>query len=242
MRNWSVRVLLVAVVWLGLSTVGMHARDRAVEWAGADEAALHELLEGASGQREVWDTVPHLVILRSVMDFSGPEMASGYTATADELTEEEIDQLASDLTRALGSLTGGRLLAFSGVRVESLAPGQTVPMFRRGAVVVGQFRGVLALAGTVGFGGRTARDGAITSGAVILDRDFDQASDHRQMLRTHELGHALGYNHVESRQSVMNPRVGVDLTEFDRNAIEFAFLTGPVDGPAVPAVRLSLTH
>ena len=76
----------------------------------------------------------------------------------------------------------------------------------------------------VGYSGRTTRDnGSITAASVILDRDFDRDSDQRQLLRTHELGHALGYNHVESRASVMNPRVGTEITNFDRLAIQLAF-------------------
>ena len=39
------------------------------------------------------------------------------------------------------------------------------------------------------------------------------------MIRTHELGHALGYNHVESRPSIMNPRAGGGFTDFDREAL-----------------------
>jgi hypothetical protein len=79
------------------------------------------------------------------------------------------------------------------------------------------------------------RGGTITAGAVILDSDFDRQSDRRQLLRTHELGHALGYNHVESLRSVMNPRVGSELTDFDRTAIERAFEDRPMlPSPARP--------
>jgi len=103
-----------------------------------------------------------------------------------------------------------------------------VRLFRRGTVVVGRFAGVQERSGTLGFGGRTARDGVITSGLVVLDHEFDSHSSRRRVLRMHELGHALGYNHVESRPSVMNPRVGSDLTDFDRAAIAFANEQTPV--------------
>jgi len=39
----------------------------------------------------------------------------------------------------------------------------------------------------------------------------------------HELGHALGYQHVESRTSIMNPSVGPEPTEFDRLGAIIAF-------------------
>ena len=57
---------------------------------------------------------------------------------------------------------------------------------------------------------------------LMLDADFDRQSSQRFLLRTHELGHALGYHHVQSRPSVMNPRVGNAITEFDRAAIRYA--------------------
>ena len=214
------RLVAATVIALGVSAVATRAAD---EWTGADEAATRELLQGASGRREAWASVPELVILSSVMDFTGDEMASGYVATGERLRASDIAALELDLTSALASLTAGRLAAFSAVRVEPVAAGQRVPMFRRGQIVVGRFRGVQAKSGTLGYGGRTTRGGAISSGAVILDAAFDSQSARRDLLRMHELGHALGFNHVESRRSVMNPRVGAELTDFDRTAIAHAF-------------------
>jgi hypothetical protein len=161
------------------------------------------------------------------MEFTGPDMTAGYVATGEIIAGDEIEQIEVDFTRALASLTARRFASFSVVHVESVPAGHLATMFRRGQVVVGRFRGVHDKAGTLGFGGRTTREGAITAGAVILDSEFDRKSDRRGLLRTHELGHALGYNHVESRRSVMNPRVGSDLTDFDRTAIEFAFMNQP---------------
>jgi predicted Zn-dependent protease len=45
----------------------------------------------------------------------------------------------------------------------------------------------------------------------------------RRLLRIHELGHALGYNHVKSRRSIMNPTLGSEPTDFDRRAAMVAF-------------------
>ena len=94
---------------------------------------------------------------------------------------------------------------------------------RSGQIVVGRFRGVQARTGSLGYGGRLTHNATIVGAAVVLDAAFDRQSDRRELLRTHELGHALGYNHVESRPSVMNPRVGSAITEFDRAAIRLAF-------------------
>lgn len=226
MRNVGAGVLLGAVMLLTSWQTGLIASG-ADETVDADTAAIRELLEGTSGRREMWATVPELVILSSVMEYRATDMQNGYVATAETLTSAEIAVLTSDLSAALSVLTGGRVSAFASVRVESIAPGETARVLRRGQVVVGRFDGVKATTGTLGFGGRTARNGAITSAVVVLDRDFDRMSDQRRLLRTHELGHALGYNHVESRRSVMNPRVGPELTAFDRIAIERAFTDYP---------------
>jgi hypothetical protein len=57
----------------------------------------------------------------------------------------------------------------------------------------------------------------------MLDDDFDRTSDRRRLLRTHELGHALGYNHVKSRASIMNPGIGSEPNAFDHQAALIAF-------------------
>jgi len=198
--------------------------DRAISASTeADAEAMRELLEGKSGRRETWVNVPALVVLTSVMEYRTGDMVSGYVTTDERLADEDTAQLVSDLTRALDELTGGAFKAFAAVRFEKPKTGQIVRVFRSGQIVVGRFRGVQAKTGSLGYGARTTRNGTITAAAVIVDRNFDRDPNRRLMLRTHELGHALGYNHVESRPSVMNPRVGTGLTEFDRAAIKVAF-------------------
>lgn len=225
MRSEPLKVIIATcLAALCLAGVSTEARD---DGALADDQALREMLEGADGRRAEWASIPELVVLTSVMDFTGSDMTSGYVSTGATLTDAEVDWIAQDFNEALGVLTGGSFPAFSAVHVEAVPDGQRVRMFRRGQVVVGRFNGVRERSGTLGFGGRTTREGAITAGAVILDSDFDRQSQQRGLLRMHELGHALGYNHVESRRSVMNPRVGAGLTEFDRTAIEIAFLKRP---------------
>lgn len=107
--------------------------------------------------------------------------------------------------------------------MESAAAGETVKVLRAGQIVVGRFKGVQAKMGNIGYGGRMARGEKITSAVVMVDRDADRDVRQQQVVRTHELGHALGYNHVESRPSIMNPRANGGLTEFDRMAARLAF-------------------
>ena len=62
---------------------------------------------------------------------------------------------------------------------------------------------------------------------MFLDSRFDKNDDRRRLLRIHELGHALGQLHVETRVSIMNPAIGPEPTEFDRQAAVVAFQRPP---------------
>jgi hypothetical protein len=42
-------------------------------------------------------------------------------------------------------------------------------------------------------------------------------------LRIHELGHALGYQHVQTTPSIMRPTIGPEPTDFDRAAALIAY-------------------
>jgi hypothetical protein len=64
----------------------------------------------------------------------------------------------------------------------------------------------------------------------MLDRGFETSgSAYRRTLRAHELGHALGYSHVDARESVMNVSARISLTDFDRNGARMAFLRPPLN-------------
>ena len=90
--------------------------------------------------------------------------------------------------------------------------------------MVGRYNGIVSLAKTIGYGLWSEQpDGSIGGGAMYLDRDFDRDDNRRRLLRIHELGHALGYQHVESRTSIMNPSIGPEPTEFDRAGAIIAF-------------------
>lgn len=202
----------------------LHVSDEAAK----DEAAAHELFEGVSGRRESWTAAPSLVIESSVLDYRSGTLSSGFLALDDTLSIDELKQLTADLTDALNELTAGTVTAFRRITVEAAQPGTRVRMLRAGDIVVGRFRGVQAKTGNIGYGGRlSSRTGSIVEAVIVLDEAFDRQSDHRDVARTHELGHALGLNHVSFRPSVMNPRAGTTLTDFDRAAIREAFLDSP---------------
>lgn len=185
--------------------------------------AMDEMLRGAGGRARRWTHQPSLVVITREMQFEGL-LQDDYAALSDTLSATDAQELAADLTAGLGMLTGGRFLAFDGIYYEDAAPGSRVNVMRAGQIVVGRFRGVRKALDGVGFGGRTTLpDGTITSGIVMLDTEYDRSDRMRRLLRIHELGHALGYNHVESRASIMNPTLGSGLTEFDRRVALIAF-------------------
>ena len=91
---------------------------------------------------------------------------------------------------------------------------------------------VVGLTATAGFWGYSRwqflPDGTVVSGMVTLDRDFERSvSPFRRSLRSHELGHALGYNHVTVRPSVMNSAARIEPNAFDLDACRIAFARVP---------------
>lgn len=187
-----------------------------------DRYALDEMLRGSNETALRWDRVPELVVLMPVMQY-GTSQGTQYRATSERLTGEEAAQLVADLTAALAVLTDNAFTGFAAVRHETVAAGEVVNVMRPGQIVVARYHGVRDQLATIGFGGRSTRGSTIRAGSIILDSDFDRTSDARHLLRMHELGHALGYNHVQSRASIMNPKIGSEVTSFDRSAARIAF-------------------
>lgn len=217
------------VAWVPLSPeAGMgsplpNSADRPAAVAAADSRAIVEMMNGSNGRFEQWSEVPELVVLTSVMQFQAGESAE-YMATTDVLGPEDVDDLVTELTSALSLLTGGAFERFAAIRSESVVPGTSTRVIRKHQIVVGRYRNVRHVAGILGLGGRSVRaDGVISGAAVILDDEYDRTGPKRALLRTHELGHALGYHHVESRQSIMNPRIGSDPTDLDQQIATIAY-------------------
>jgi hypothetical protein len=186
-----------------------------------------------------WTTRPSLVVLASVMSLKDGSGGS-YSATSEQMSDEEVSEMIAHLTEGLSLLTGGTYTTFARVEVERPAAGERVTVWRPGTIVVGRYTGVVSTAGTIGFGQWAEQaDGSISGGATFLDHEFDRTNSRRRLLRIHELGHALGYLHVTQRPSIMNPAIGPEPTEFDRAGAIIAFQRPP--GNRAPDIDPSST-
>ena len=181
------------------------------------------MLLDAKGRRQRWTSAPNLVVLTSVMEYHDGDKTD-YVATSEQIKPEDTRSLVADLTVALRLLSNNTFEQFATIQYETVPAGSSVTIVRPKQIVVGRYQDLRRVAKTIGLGGRTARrDGAIVGAAILLDSEFDRTSDERRLLRTHELGHALGFNHVKSRLSFMNPHIGPEVTTFDRQIVMQAF-------------------
>lgn len=191
--------------------------------ASFDLTAFDEMFRTSSARLVRWTSRPSLVVLASVMEYrtgSGNE----YAATLEQLSDEEVNQLVAHLTEGLALLTGNSFTSFESVDVERPSAGTRVNVARTGRIIVGRYNGIVSFAHTIGYGQwQELSNGTVVAGSMFLDRDFDKEDARRRLLRMHELGHALGYLHVTSRTSIMNPAVGPEPTDFDRAAPKIAF-------------------
>ena len=194
--------------------------------ASFDLRAFDEMFRTANARLQRWTTRPSLVVLASVMNFRGE--AEEFNATSEQLTDDEVSLLIAHLTEGLSLLTGGTYTSFADVKIERPASNERTSVARPGAIIVGRYNGVQTFARTIGYG-RWAEnaEGSVMAGAMFLDSGFDKNDERRRLLRIHELGHALGQTHVETRTSIMNPSVGPEPTEFDRQAGIVAFQRAP---------------
>jgi hypothetical protein len=192
-----------------------------------DLTAFDEMFRATHSRLQRWTTAPRLVVVASVMNYRSG-FQDEFPATSEQLTDDEVAGMTTNLTEGLTLLTGGTYASFASVEVERPAEGARVSVLRPGSIVVGRYNGIVTFALTIGFGQWAEQtDGTVTGGAMFLDRDFDRRDGRRRLLRIHELGHALGYAHVTARTSIMNPAIGPEPTEFDRLAATIAFQRPP---------------
>jgi hypothetical protein len=192
-----------------------------------DLGAFDEMFRSVNSRLQRWTSRPALIVLASTMDFRSTADET-FTASSEQMTDDEVSLMVAHMSEGLALLTGGAFTSFAAVDIERPKAGERVATSRSGKIVVGRYTGIVTFANTIGYGRwiETA-DGTIVGGAMFLDRDFDRGDGRRRLLRIHELGHALGYQHVRSRTSIMNPAVGPEPTDFDRAGAIIAFQRPP---------------
>jgi hypothetical protein len=195
--------------------------------SSVDLEAFDQMFRTSHGQLQRWIAQPSLVLVATVMNYRGAN-GDEYAATREQLTAEELTQMMAHLTEGLTLLTGGTWSTFASVEIERPGSDARVRMGRDGKIVVGRFNNIVAFSSTIGYGSWAERpDGTIAGGSLFLDSDFDRTDNRRRLLRIHELGHALGYQHVTSRPSIMNPSVGAEPSDADRAGAIIAFQRVP---------------
>ncbi len=225
----------------GLTGTGIVERQTGIRVPGPDAlvtlipttfdlAAFDQMCRAAAGPLRRWDAAPTLVVIDAVLQFTSTT-DSTYTATAERLSPTERDGLVADLTWGLPQVTGDTFRAFSAVTTESPETGAQVSFFsREGTIVAARFLGLQAATGYQGFGRWASRSNVVVAGAIMMERNYDAAAGmNLRSLRVHEMGHALGYDHVamSTRASFMNSSGVILPNAFDRDATRLAFLRPP---------------
>ncbi|MEO8480587.1 MAG: hypothetical protein ABI634_00160 [Acidobacteriota bacterium] len=189
-----------------------------------DLTAFNQMFRGNNGELHRWPSAPAVVLQRRALRFT-TLTDSAYTAIAAVMPDAEAEAILTDLGWALPQLSGSVFPAFSNVQRETAAEGDSIAIARPGIVLVALADGLTASTGFAGYT-RWAWNGAgdVVSAIIVIDRVFDSsASPFRRTVRAHELGHALGYNHVTAIASVMNSTATIEPNTFDLDGARIAF-------------------
>jgi len=193
--------------------------------ATIDLTAFNEMFRGNLSTLRRWTTAPKLLIQRNTLAFTNVTDLL-YTATSSSMSDSAVNVIASDLTWALPQLTGNTFNAFATQGTEDATEGDRISVVRTGTIHVARYRGLTIATGFAGYGRWSWNgSGEIVMGTVMLDENVELSdSFYRRALHAHEMGHALGYNHVTARSSVMNTSAQIEPNTFDRDGARIAFL------------------
>lgn len=195
-----------------------------------DIAAFDQMARGNEGALHRWVSAPRLIVQRRVLAFSTTSAAS-YVATGRLLSDQEVASLVADLSSALPIVSGNTHAAFAEVTIQSAAEGEAVTVASQGAVHVARYEGLEA---STTFAGYTRwawnGEGQLTRAILMLDRAYEESTTFGlRLLRTHEFGHAYGYNHATGRSSFMNAIVAIEPNAIDRDIARLAFQRPPLN-------------
>ncbi len=189
-----------------------------------DLTAFNQMFRAQGLQR--WTSVPALRIISNVVEFN--QAGPTYTVTGQALTAAELASITADLSYGLPLLTGSVFQTFSSITTLPISSG-TVTLLVEGSITFARCSGLAAARNSAGYGQWQFRtDDVVTGGMLCIDRDFDLSeSAVGRGVRLHELGHALGYQHVlraTKDKVLMNPSIEInDVAPWDRDAARIAF-------------------
>jgi predicted Zn-dependent protease len=189
---------------------------------GFDLRAFDEMFRSPLLHR--WTSAPPVNIETRTLQFTEINQTDA-VAMSEIMSSADAASIITDFTWALPQLTGGTFNDFASVSKQESAQGTRVSLLNDGTITVARMAGLTTATGFWGYGRwRFRTDGSVIAGIVMLDRDFDKSgSTFTRSLRSHELGHALGYQHVTARASVMNADARTQPNDFDRDAARIAF-------------------
>jgi hypothetical protein len=192
-----------------------------------DQAAFEEFAPRSTttGLRR-WTTNPSLTVLRNVVEYDG--VAYHPLVTDRQVSETDFNCMVDGVQRAI-PLMSDSTLTFKKVDVLSLTAGSrfSIPNTAEGTIVLTATSGLLANGRASAFAG--AQPDVLVRGVVWITADnLSLCGSTAARVFPHELGHALGYQHVTVEPSVMS---GIDptsaLTAFDREALRIIYQRPP---------------
>jgi len=190
-----------------------------------DLAAFEEFSPRAFGLQR-WTRNPRLMVLTHAVDFAGATLGfREYPVIDRPISAAQLDCLAAGAGPALAEMSGGNL-AWDSVEIAKVEPGSRfrIDETPEGTIVVLPSVSLGSAGRGVAYVGNEPF--VLSRGAVWLTAEM-QNFCFTSLLYRHEMGHALGYQHVTRTVSMMSEFLPPALTDFDRNSIAILFQRRP---------------